>query len=177
MLKIKSFSLVEIIVVVVILVLLSALSIPNLLRARINSNEASAIGSMRTISDAAQSYKIVNGVFPANLASLGPGVAGAGGRGIGSFYCAAIAQPHYLDATLGCAEAADGVKTCKKQGYAFWLTGTTNTFIALGVPQKWKITGTRTFFVDESGVIRYTRERPAGTLPGGISKDNTLLLE
>jgi len=49
-----------------------------------------------------------------------------------------------------------------KDGYAFRTTGGADTFTVNARPLDYGSTGTRSFFSDESGVIRYTREdRPA----------------
>jgi len=49
-----------------------------------------------------------------------------------------------------------------KDGYAFSTSGDADTFIVNARPLDYGSTGTRSFFSDESGVIRYTREdRPA----------------
>jgi len=48
----KGFSLIELLIVVAIILIIAAISIPNLLRARISANEASAVASIRTINTA-----------------------------------------------------------------------------------------------------------------------------
>ncbi len=49
-----------------------------------------------------------------------------------------------------------------KHGYAFSTSGATSTFTVNARPLTYGPDGTRNFFADESGVIRYTREdRPA----------------
>ena len=126
----KGFTLVEIMIVVAIIVLLAAIAIPNLLRARLNANESAAVAALHTVSTAAQSYRGANPAYPAALVSMAPG----------------NQTPPYIDAVLG-----GGLK----QGYSFGLIGTANSFTALAYPQVQGTTGSRRFFVDESGVIRY----------------------
>ncbi len=130
------FTLVEIMIVVAIIALLAALAIPNLLRAKLGANESAAQASLRTLSTGAQSYRAVNPVYPAGLNNL------------------ASDSPPYIDAVLG---------TGTKQGYSFSITSTSNTYAATARPQTYNTSGTRSFFVDESGVIRYTNADASAT--------------
>lgn len=128
----KGFTLVEIMIVVAIIALLAAIAIPNLLRARLNANEAAAISSLRTISTACESFRAAQNpiTYPANLAALSG------------------ANPAYIDATLG---------TGTKQGYTFvYALVNANQYTCTGTPVTANVTGVRVFFVDESGVIRLT---------------------
>lgn len=67
----KGFSLIELLIVVAIILIIAAIAIPNLLRARIAANEASAVASIRAINTAEISY---NSAYPtvgfSNLANL-----------------------------------------------------------------------------------------------------------
>src|SRR5579875_3097588 len=45
----RGFSLIELLIVVAIILIIAAIAIPNLLRSRIAANQASAVGSIRTI--------------------------------------------------------------------------------------------------------------------------------
>ncbi len=66
----KGFTLVEIMIVVAIIALLAAIAIPNLLRARLNANEALAQSSLRAQSSARESYAAATGAYPLNEAAL-----------------------------------------------------------------------------------------------------------
>lgn len=131
----RGFTLVEIMIVVAIIALLAAIAIPNLLRARHNANEAAAISALKTISTACESYRAAQTPtnYPTSLVTLGNAV------------------PPYIDNTLRDATAV----TSSRQGYYFtysWVTK--NEYTCLATPASTGVTGTRIFFVDESGVIR-----------------------
>ena len=125
----KGFTLVEIMIVVAIIVLLAAIAIPNLLRARLSANEATAIAAMRTLSTAMESYRAAQSppAYPTVLTSLN------------------ASNPPYIDSVL-----AGG----NKSGYTFALSGGGNTYGIVATPQSENVTGVRSFFVDQSGVVR-----------------------
>src|ERR1700722_10383180 len=67
----KGFSLIELLIVVAIILIIAAIAIPNLLRARMAANEASAVGSLRTINTAAVSFNSTyQDGFPPTLPTL-----------------------------------------------------------------------------------------------------------
>src|SRR5881296_972093 len=72
--KQKGFSLIELLIVVAIILIIAAIAIPNLLRARIAANEASAVSSLRTINTAEVTYTTTYPTigYASTLPILGP---------------------------------------------------------------------------------------------------------
>jgi type IV pilus assembly protein PilA len=142
--KQKGFSLIELLIVVAIILIIAAIAIPNLLRSRIAANEASAVGSIRTINTSEITYA---STYPDVGFALLPALGGAGGAASGA---------GLLDAVLASAV---------KSGYAFAVTtsgGTPATiYTVVGDPQNSQ-TGQRHFYSDQSGVIRYNVSAVAG---------------
>ena len=154
--KQKGFSLIELLIVVAIILIIAAIAIPNLLRARISANEASAVASMRTIVTAEISY---NAAGWTNAAGLPIGFSAAGTDLGGAPPCAVptATSTCYIDPALSAAFAV----ATPKSGYTFTYVptpaaagGTNIDFALSSVPASQGQTGNRTFFADQSGVIR-----------------------
>ncbi len=68
----KGFSLIELLIVVAIILIIAAIAIPNLLRAKIAANQSAAVGTLRTINSAEETFSSTyNDGFTTNLAQLG----------------------------------------------------------------------------------------------------------
>ena len=68
--RLKGFTMVEIMVVVGIIALLATIAVPNLLKARITANESNAKATLKTISTALETYALSNGTYPLLTTSL-----------------------------------------------------------------------------------------------------------
>lgn len=145
----NGFSLIELLVVVAIILIIAAIAIPNLLRARISANEASAVTSIHAVNTAEITY---SSIFPLTgysptLASLGPG----GG-------CNTPANACIIDATL-----ASGTKS----GYIFTYVQIAGGPPAPGYtlnadPITRSVTGQRSFYSDQANATHYNQNAVAG---------------
>ena len=130
----KGFSLIELLIVVAIILIIAAIAIPNLLRSKMAANEASAVGSMRTLNTSAVAYSTTYGNYPPTIAALGPAT-----------------TPSSTTADLVDSVLAGG----SKSGYSFtWSAGSSNLSYTLAGDPISSSTGQRHFFTDQSGVIR-----------------------
>jgi len=154
----KGFSLIELLIVVAIILIIAAIAIPNLLRSRMAANEASAVGSLRTIDTAEMTYTTTYpSIGYANLVNLGGSATN----------CATS-----TGATSATACLIDDVlaNAAVKSGYQFMIGNLTGapvvvTYSSLALPSAVGQSGQRAFCSDQSGVIRYNA--------GGTACDNT----
>jgi len=162
----RGFSLIELLIVVAIILIIAAIAIPNLLRSRIAANQASAVGSLRTINTAEITYSSTyNAGYSAHLGDLGPPAAGANPD---------ATHAGLLDSVLAGAAGAD---TSTKSGYGFTYTAGAPTGVApntridtywvIGVPTTVGTTGQNSYFTDMSGVVRQDTTGAAPTAATG----------
>ena len=151
------FTLVEIMIVVAIIALLAAIAIPNVLRGRTTANESAAVGNMRALLSSLEMYRSVNSAYPTTAITWLGGMYGAGA--VPAACAAALAPapdfgpPSFCNTMAGGATAATGLV----QGYMFTFTPVANgaTYTVQATPLTLNNTGTRSFFTDESGIIRH----------------------
>lgn len=134
-----------------VVLVVAAIAIPNLLRSRMAANEASAVGSVRTVNTAQVIYtaRYPKKGYAPNLASLGPDRRGpnAGSADHASLIDRALAN-----------EGCTGNSWCTKSGYNFLLSPECKQqpcmeYVVVATPVDAN-TGVRTFCSTSDGVIR-----------------------
>ena len=131
--KRRGFTLVEIMIVVAIIALLAAIAIPNLLRARVNANDAAALAYLKTVSTSLETWAAANnGLYPiaANLGAL-------------ALLDIATVAPVYIDAAkLATPQFGHNIAFAgSASGYQVAANTTTNS-----------VTGTRDYMITTGGV-------------------------
>ena len=146
--KTKGFSLIELLIVVAIILVIAAIAIPNLMRARISSNDAAAASTIRSINTAEMTYstQYIGNAFAPTLAILGPGATDCSAADA-TFAC-------LVDNVVGCATAP-----CTKGGYNYWVTASAATlpvpdYTASASPLMVGVTGSRNYCSNADAVIR-----------------------
>jgi prepilin-type N-terminal cleavage/methylation domain-containing protein len=131
----RGFSLMELLIVVAILMIIGAIAIPRINTAMMNAKEMAATRELHNLITAQTQYMSQFSRYATSLQELGPPTSG---------------QPNPSGADLITADMAKG----EKNGYRFTLQGTPQGFFIQAVPVTFGTTGRRTFYTDQTGVIR-----------------------
>ena len=142
--KPRGFSLIELLIVITIILIIAAIAMPKLTSARMFAYEMAGIRTLHTVNTAQTQYFSTYGRYAVSLTELGPPTGGAATT-------ASAADLITGDLALG-----------TKSGYKFTMVGSPQGYTVNAEPAVYNTTGKRTFFTDQSTVIReHTGNEPA----------------
>jgi len=125
----------ELMIVVAIIFVILAIALPKVSGAKMQANELAAIRMIGTVHTTQTQYQSQFGKYAVTLQELGPPASG---------------QASAAAADLLPGDLAKG----KKSGYTFQMQGTPGGYTLTVVPETYNSTGRRSFFSDQSMVIR-----------------------
>ncbi len=134
--KEEGFSLIELLIVVAVIGIIAAIAVPNLVKSKAVANEGAAISAVRSVVTAQVTYATTggSGSFAADLTEL--------------------QTANLIDSVLGSGTM---------EAYSLSVSGNSSGFTVNARPLVYGNSGTRSFFTDESGAIRYTTADAAAT--------------
>jgi type IV pilus assembly protein PilA len=143
--KSRGFSLIELLIVVAIILIIAAIAIPNLLRSRMQANQAAAVSTLRNINNSQAAYIAEFGGnigYASSMAKLGQSAA-----------CDQNAAC-LVDEVLGCA-----AEPCFKGGYGYFLKSSVaaapfTDYNSTATPRALGGTGNSNYCSMEDGVMR-----------------------
>ncbi len=165
----RGFTLIELLIVVAVIGAIAAMAIGGLLGARRAANEASAIGSMRTINNAQQAFSTscARGYFASALPILAS--APAGGAAFISSDLGSAVTVNKSGYEIALARATDGSAApedaCNPLGTAEDIV---TSYYATASPESW-VNGNRYFWTNTLGAIYSNLDGPIEHTEGATS--------
>jgi prepilin-type N-terminal cleavage/methylation domain-containing protein len=131
----RGFTLIELLIVIAIIMIIAAITIPKMNQQIMSAHETSAVTEIKSIHQAETQYYSQFGRYAQSLAELGPPASGAPGP-----QAADILPESFTAGT--------------SNGYAFTVAASTTGYSINANPVTYGGTGRRTFYSDETLVIR-----------------------
>lgn len=133
----RGFSLIELLIVIAIILIILSIALPQMSKSRMHAQEMAAVATLKTINTVETQYMSQFGQYATSLAQLGPPASAGAAEG-----------PQ--NAALISASLASGASG----GYLYTVTATGTGYAISAVPKTFGSTGRRTFYCDQTGIIR-----------------------
>jgi len=131
----RGFSLIELLIVIAIILVIVTIAVPQYNKQMMSAHETAAIQAIQTIHAVETQYYSQFGRYAVSLAELGPPASGAAGPAA---------------ADLISKDLSEG----KKSGYIFTVSATPTGYAVSAVPEAFNSSGRRTFYSDQTLVVR-----------------------
>ena len=133
--KTSGFTLIELLIVMAIILIIAAIAIPQMGKQLMGAHENAAIQQIKHLHEVEVQYYSQFGTYATSLAQLGPPVSGAAGPAAADLIPASLASGHM-------------------SGYVFNVAGTPTGYAITAIPEQFGNTGSRTFYSDQTLVVR-----------------------
>ena len=133
----RGFSLIELLIVIAIILIILSIALPQMSKSRMHAQEMAAIAQIGTIQKAQVQYYSQFGQYASSLTQLGPPTSSGAAEGPQA-------------AALIPASLANG----SSNGYNFAIAQTPTGYAVTALPKAFNSTGRRTFYSDQTGIIR-----------------------
>jgi len=131
----RGFSLIELLIVIAIILVIVTIAVPQYNKQMMSAHETAAIQAIQTIHAVETQYYSQFGRYATSLAELGPPASGAAGPAA---------------ADLISRDLAEG----RKSGYIFTVAATPTGYAISAVPEAFNSSGRRTFYSDQTLIVR-----------------------
>lgn len=131
----QGFSLIELLIVIAIILIIAMIAIPKINQQRMLASETAAVKTMQAIHTAMVQYQAQYNKFAASLTELGPPASGAPGPSAADLISKTLSEGKY-------------------QGYVYTVQANATGYAITAVPEVFNSTGRRTFYSDQTLVIR-----------------------
>jgi type IV pilus assembly protein PilA len=133
----QGFSLIELLIVIAIILIILSIALPQMSKSRMHAQEMAAIEEVGTINKQEIQYYSQFNQYATSLSQLGPPATSGAAEGPNA--------AGLIPASLASGSAG---------GYNFTLTGTPGGYSITAVPKTFGSTGRRTFYSDQTAIIR-----------------------
>jgi type IV pilus assembly protein PilA len=133
----RGFSLIELLIVIAIILIILSIALPQMSKSRMHAQEMAAIAEIGTIQKAQVQYYSQFGQYATALTQLGPPSSSGAAEG-----------PQAAGLIPGSLANGSG------SGFTFTLSQTPTGYALTAVPKAFGSTGRRTFYSDQTGIIR-----------------------
>lgn len=133
----RGFSLIELLIVIAIILIILAIAVPQMSKSRMHAQEMAAVATIRTINTMEQQYYTEFGHYATAMSQLGPPSSSGAQEGPDA---AGLIPPNLASGSTG--------------GYNYTVSQTATGYAVSAVPKTFGSTGKRTFYSDETGVVR-----------------------
>ncbi len=141
----KGFTLIELLIVMAVIMILAAIAIPSMGKQLMAAHENAAIQQIGTLHQAEAQYYSQFGDYATSLAQLGPPSNGPVGPAAADIIPEGLADGH-------------------ASGYIWTVTASPTGYAISAVPERFGNTGSRTFYSDQTRVIRHNYAQEPATV-------------